>query len=289
MDGILLINKEKNCTSRDVVNKLVKKLNTKKIGHTGTLDPIATGVLVVCVGRATKLVDELTSLDKEYIAEVLLGTLTDTLDNTGNIIKEESVNLIDEQIISAVKSMIGQYEQEVPIYSAVKINGKKLYEYARENIKIELPKRLVNIFDIELIDDIKREDKKIRFKIRCHVSKGTYIRSLVYDISKKLNTIGIMTDLTRTKQGKFLLNNCINVEDASVQNMLSAREIITDILQVKVDDTLKKDILNGKIIHNEYNASRIMFISSDNKALAIYKEYEKDKNMLKPDIMLGGI
>lgn len=145
MNGILLINKEKDYTSRDVVNIVSKCLNTKKVGHTGTLDPIATGVLVICVGKATKLVDYLTSTYKEYEAEIILGISTDTYDITGNILKEENVKIEKKEIEKVLNNMIGTYLQEVPIYSAVKIDGKKLYEYARENKEIELPKREVDI------------------------------------------------------------------------------------------------------------------------------------------------
>ena len=289
MDGILLIDKKKGKTSRDVVNDVVKLLNTKKVGHTGTLDPIATGVLVICVGRATKLVNLLTAQDKEYIASVTLGTLTDTLDSDGNIIKEENVSLSDEEIINAISSMKGSYLQEVPSYSAVKINGKKLYEYARENIKVELPKRNVTIYEIELISDIERVFGKINFKFKCKVSKGTYIRSLINDIAKKLNTIGIMTDLVRTKQGKFNIKECIDVSTVNCSSLIPTINILDDILHIRVNDALKKDILNGKIIDDEYNVDRVLFISEDNKALAIYKKYEKDNKKLKPEIMLGGI
>ena len=138
MDGILLINKDKNITSRDVVNKVCKLLNTKKIGHTGTLDPIATGVLVLCIGKYTKLVDIITSYEKEYIATALLGVDYDTLDITGNIIKKEEVDININQIKEVLNTFIGKYIQEVPIYSAVKINGKRLYEYARSNEEIIL-------------------------------------------------------------------------------------------------------------------------------------------------------
>ena len=151
MDEIIIINKQKGLTSRDVVNKACKILNTKKIGHTGTLDPIATGVLVLCCGKATKLVELLTCDDKEYIATVKLGILTDTLDVDGNIIKKENVNLDKHDLIDTLNSFIGEYEQEVPIYSAVKIKGKKLYEYARENKDVILPKRLVKIKSIKLL------------------------------------------------------------------------------------------------------------------------------------------
>ena len=289
MDGILLIDKDKGCTSRDVVNQLVKKLDTKKIGHTGTLDPIATGVLVVCVGRATKLVDLLTAQDKEYIASVSLGVLTDTLDSDGNIIKEEDVSLTDDQIISAINSMKGSYDQTVPIYSAVKINGKKLYEYAREGIDVELPKRNITIYDISLVSNIERINNRINFKIKCRVSKGTYIRSLINDIAIKLNTIGIMTYLRRTKQGNFSIDDCLSVIDVSKESIIPVINILDNILHITVNDTLKKDILNGKIIDDIYNVDRVLFVDKDNKALAIYHKYEKENKKLKPEIMLGGI
>ena len=151
-DGILIIDKPKDYTSRDVVNIVSKKLNTKKVGHTGTLDPLATGVLVICVGKATKLVDYLTSTYKEYEAELILGIKTDTADITGNILKEEDSIKKKEEILETLNNMIGKYNQTVPIYSAVKINGKKLYEYAREGKEIELPKREVEIKTLELLD-----------------------------------------------------------------------------------------------------------------------------------------
>ena len=289
MDGILLVDKEKGCTSRDVVNKVVKLLDTKKVGHTGTLDPIATGVLVICVGKATKLVDYLTAQDKEYIASVTLGILTDTLDSDGNLIREEDVDLTDDEIINAVNSMKGSYVQEVPIYSAVKVNGKKLYEYARENINIELPKRKVNIYDISVISDIVRENNHISFKFKCNVSKGTYIRSLINDIATKLHTIGIMTDLRRIKQGKFLIDNCISISNINDNSLIPVALVLDDILKITVNDTLKKDILNGKIIYDNYKVDKVLFVDSEGKALAIYKKYEKDENKLKPEIMLGGI
>ena len=152
MDGIIVVNKPKGITSRDVVNKVCKKFNTKKVGHTGTLDPIAEGVLVICIGKATKLVEVLTSLEKEYIAEVKLGILTDTLDVDGLVLKEEKTEIKREELEKVLNSFVKEYNQEVPIYSAVKIGGKKLYEYAREGKEITLPSRKVNIKNIELLD-----------------------------------------------------------------------------------------------------------------------------------------
>lgn len=169
-NGILIVNKPKNYTSRDVVNKVGKILKTKKIGHTGTLDPIATGVLVLTIGKATKLTDVITANDKEYIAKAKFGIETDTLDNTGNILNDIKINFSKEEIETVLKSFIGSYNQQVPIYSAVKINGKKLYEYARNNETIELPKRKVEIKQIKLLD-FEQDNGKIYIKFSCLVSK----------------------------------------------------------------------------------------------------------------------
>ena len=165
MNGVFLVDKEAGVTSRDVVNEIIKKTETNKVGHTGTLDPLATGVLAVCVGRATKLVDYLTNADKTYIAEITLGIETDTLDLEGSVLKEEIPMITDENIFQAVMSMKGKYEQEVPIYSAIKVNGKKLYEYAREGIAVELPKREVEIYDISVVSPVVRENNKIVFSV----------------------------------------------------------------------------------------------------------------------------
>ena len=289
MDGILLIDKDKGVTSRDIVNQVIKKFDIKKVGHTGTLDPLATGVLVVCVGKATKLVNLITAKDKEYIASVRLGILTDTLDISGNILKVEKVDISDDLIIKAINNMQKTYMQDVPIYSAVKINGKKLYEYARENINVELPKKEVTIYDISLVSDINRNNNYIDFKIKCKVSKGTYIRSLINDLARSLNTIGIMTDLRRIKQGNISVDDCKNILDISPNDLIKPIDILSDFDVVKVDNTLKKDILNGKIILDKYHKEKVLFIDENNKVLAIYKKYEKENNMLKPDIMLGGI
>ena len=271
MNGVIVIDKEKGITSRDVVNRVVKEYNTKKVGHTGTLDPIATGVLVVCVGSATKLVSILTNHDKEYIATVSLGKLTDTMDSTGNIIKEEKVTITKEQIIDALNSFKGKYIQTVPIYSAVKVNGKKLYEYARNGEEVELPKREVEIYDIELL-----EYKNNIFTFKCSVSKGTYIRALINDIATKLNTIGIMTDLRRTRLGKFTLDDCnkglIRISD------------VLDIPVIEVDSSIEKKVLNGAKIDDIYNSDKVLFIK-DNTEIGIYI---KDNDLMKPYIMFKG-
>lgn len=283
MDGIVLINKEKNCTSRDVVNQVSKILKTKKIGHTGTLDPIATGVLVLCIGKATKLVELITSYDKEYEAEVILGIKTDTKDITGKILKEEKAIISKENIEKCLKQMIGTYNQTVPIYSAVKINGKKLYEYARNNEEIELPKRKVTIKELKLISDITYEKEKTKFKIKCHVSKGTYIRSLIEDIATNLNTIGTMENLKRTKQGNFQITSTNTIQDIENNKfkIYSIEEILEKFYKIEMTDDLYFKIKNGSIIKNNYNHDIVAFTKND-KVIAIYKEYSKDKTLLKP-------
>ena len=285
MDGVLIIDKPKGITSRDVVNNVIKIFNTRKVGHTGTLDPLATGVLVVCVGRATKLVNELTSTDKEYIASVTLGIKTDTLDSMGSILFDEGVIKTKEEIISVLNSFVGSYEQEVPVYSAVKINGKKLYEYAREGVNIELPKRKVEIKEIELLDEIEYKDNKTLFKFRCVVSKGTYIRSLINDIANKLDTIGIMTNLRRTRQGNFKIEDSVKLEDLTIKNLKS----IIDTLpykKVEITDDIRKKVLNGALVDNIYNEDVVLFIEN-NEAVALYK-MSNDKNKLKSYIMFRG-
>lgn len=284
MNGIIIINKAKDYTSRDIVNIACKKLNTKKVGHTGTLDPMATGVLVLCVGSATKLVDVITSYDKEYIVEVELGTLTDTLDITGNIIKDIACIIEKEEIEKCLKNFIGFYSQEVPIYSAVKINGKKLYEYARNNEEVTLPSREVEIKELELLDGPIYKNSKTIIKLRCLVSKGTYIRSLIRDIALKLNTVGTMTSLCRTKQGEFELKEAITLEDIKNNNykIYKIDDILNNLYTVIADTYLENKIKNGCILQNRYGEETILFKNKENKVIALYKVYEKDKTKIKP-------
>ena len=278
MNGILLINKPIDFTSRDVVNKLTRILKTKKVGHTGTLDPIATGVLVVCVGNTTKLCELLTSEYKEYIATIKLGIKTDTLDTTGNIIEEKEYNVNEEQIKEVLKSFLGRSIQTTPIYSAVKVNGKKLYEYAREGKEVELPKREINITDIELIS---YKDDEIKFKTT--VSKGTYIRALIDDICNKLNTVGTMSSLIRTKQGKFTLEETFTLDD--IENgkyeLISIEKALSEIETISIDEETYNKVKNGAIIPKEFN-NDYANLTYNNKIVAIYKTYDKDNKLAKP-------
>ncbi len=274
MDGILLINKDKDMTSRDVVNKLIPLFNTKKIGHTGTLDPLATGVLVCCIGKYTKLVDLITAYDKEYVAEITLGIMTDTGDITGNIIGRSNTTLTSNQIKTCLDSFVKTYDQTVPKYSAVKIKGKKLYEYARENKQVALPKRKVTIYQMELLDI---SDNKIKFK--CLVSKGTYIRSLIEDICKQLGVCGTMSNLKRTKQGNFALTNCYTLKDIEKNNyqLLEVGDIFP-FPKIEVDDEVAKKIQNGAKIANSYFIDDKVIFYYHNRLLAIY---QNDNDILK--------
>ena len=278
MNGILLINKPIDFTSRDVVNKLTKILKTKKIGHTGTLDPIATGVLVICVGNTTKLCELLTSEYKEYVATIKLGIKTDTLDTTGNIIEEKEYNVNEEQIKEVLNSFLGTSIQTTPIYSAVKVNGKKLYEYAREGKEVELPKREINITDIELISF---KDDEIKFKTT--VSKGTYIRALIEDICTKLNTVGSMSSLIRTKQGKFTLEETFTLEEveSNKYELISIEKALSDVETITIDDKTYNKVKDGAIIPREFNNDYANLLYN-NKIVAIYKTYEKDNTLAKP-------
>lgn len=278
MDGIIIINKPKGITSRDVVNETCKILKTKKVGHTGTLDPLATGVLALCIGKATKLVEVLTSSDKEYIATVKLGVLTDTLDTDGKVLKTEETLINKNELLNVLNSFVGMYNQEVPIYSAVKINGKKLYEYARNNEKVVPPKRVVRISNIELLSFSKEE-----YSFKVTVSKGTYIRSLIKDINDKLGIIGVMSDLVRTRQGRFTIKDSNTLEDIKDNNykILSITDVLKDEACVIIEDKLFNIIKNGGLIDNIYDKDMLTFIYN-NEVVAIYKTYDKDNTKMKP-------
>lgn len=284
MDGILLVKKEKGYTSRDIVNLVGKFLSTKKIGHTGTLDPMAEGLLVLCVGKGTKLVEVLTHETKEYEGEITLGISTDTYDKEGTILEECSAFKTKEEIEHALSSLVGTYLQEVPIYSAVKKDGKKLYQYAREGNEVELPKREVTIFHLDLTSEITYPEKKTIFSFCAKVSKGTYIRSLACDIAKKLNTIGMLSKLNRTKVGEYSIQDADTLEDIEKgkYHIISIPEALKNIKQVLPNPALENKIRNGALIENHYEEDVILFLDKNNEAIALYKVYEKDKTKMKP-------
>lgn len=279
MNGILIVNKEKNYTSRDVVNIISKKFGTKKVGHTGTLDPLATGVLVVTIGNSTKISELLTATYKEYIAEVTLGIKTDTLDITGNILEKKEIKLEKRKLEETIKTFEKTYLQEVPIYSAVKVNGKKLYEYARNNEEIKLPKKEVEIKKIELL-----EYENNKFKIKCLVSKGTYIRSLIKDICEELRVIGTMSELKRIKQGEFEIDKSYTLEQIKNNEfeLIEMKEVLKNYLQIEVNEYIENKIKNGCLLENIYVEDIIVFLNKNQDVIAIYRKYEKDNKKIKP-------
>lgn len=278
MSGIIVVDKPKDFTSRDVVNIISHELHEKKVGHTGTLDPLATGVLVICVGKYTKLVDMISSLDKEYIAEIKLGTLTDTLDITGNVLRTEEVHLTKMQILKAFSEFTGEYLMEVPKYSAIKVKGKKLYEYAREGIDVKLPVKKVHVYELELLSFYH---DKISF--RCKVEKGTYIRSLIRDMMKYLGVIGTMSNLIRIKQGNFKLEEACSLADIKNHQfkLLQAKDVL-DIPIYYLNDWEYEKVSHGNKMSFD-NSEDMLLLLYQNREVAIYK---KDEKLYKPEIML---
>lgn len=267
LTGILVVNKPAGLTSRDVVDHVSKILHTKKIGHTGTLDPIAEGVLILTIGKCTKLSSFLTSKTKEYIATFSLGYLTDTLDDTGKVINSSDKIVTEEEIRSCMMSFIGTYRQEVPAYSAVKVDGKRLYDYARSGIEVELPSREVTISSIDIISIEERE-----IKMRVTVSKGTYIRSLIRDIGNRLGTYATMSGLVRSKQGDTILDEAYTLEDIERGNykIVSPLEILKDIKLVEMNDELFHKVSNGVRLNLPYEDEFVAF-TQNRDLYALYK------------------
>ncbi len=278
IDGLLVINKPTNYTSRDIVNILNKQLNTKKIGHTGTLDPLATGVLVLCMGKYTKLVNQITSYQKEYITTIKLGITTDTGDITGHIIKQNDHILVNQELLlNTLNSFLGKSMQTVPKYSAVKVNGKRLYEYARQGIEVELPKRAIEIYEIELLENIAGQ-----ITLRLVVSKGTYIRSFINDLCASLKVCGTMMALIRTKQGNFTIENAYTLEDIlnNHYQLLTIKDIFSYNYYHLTEDEYHK-VKNGVPLMLEKEDTHL-FMEYNQKIIAIYK---RDQGIYKADFM----
>lgn len=302
MDGILVIYKEKGFTSHDVVAKLRGILKMKKIGHTGTLDPEAEGVLPVCVGKATKLCDLLTDKDKTYEAVMKLGVITDTQDLTGTILEERNVLLSEDEIKEASLSFCGDYEQIPPMYSALKVNGKKLYELAREGIVVERKARGVKIYEL-VIKDINLETKEVTMKVTC--SKGTYIRTLCHDIGEKLGCGACMKDLKRIRVERFLAEDSLTlseVENKTKDGTIEASFIPIDQLfshcpKIVIEKEMCRLVYNGNSFYkrniNKTVSDDCSHMEKEDGALLVrvYDNYDKfvglyqfdnKKNQYKP-------
>lgn len=270
----ILVNKKRDMTSFDVVSKISKLFGIKKVGHTGTLDPLAEGLMVILLGKATRLSLDITSKYKEYIAGVYLGYETDTYDITGKTtkVKEVPKNIDIEKTLSTYNKT---YMQEVPIYSAVKVNGKKLYEYARQNLEVSLPKKEVTIKDIKLLTE-----EKNMFTFKTTVSKGCYIRSLIRDISISLNTLGTMTSLKRTKIDNLKLKDAYTIDEIEKAKFkLLEIDTLFSYPKIKVNKELLSKIKNGSKLENIYNIEdKVIFIDNKSNVKAIYYN---DNNILK--------
>lgn len=291
MNGIVIINKPKGCTSHDIVYK-VKKMFNEKVGHTGTLDPMAEGVLPILIGKGTLVSKYLINHDKKYVVKLKLGIKTDTADSEGEIIEEKAVNqklLNQENIIKILKSFIGKQEQIPPIYSAIKVNGKKLYEYARKGQEVEIKARKIEIYDINLIK-YSLEENQIEFEVFC--GKGTYIRSLCEDIAFKFDTVGYMKELKRIQVGDFYIKDSLTIEDLEKnieninfinKNIISIEKLFCNKNSIQLDDNKLKHFFNGVQLTQKYDDG-------------IYKIYNKNlefvgigivKNqLLKRDIII---
>ena len=272
MNGILNIYKPTGITSFDVVRIVRKISNVKKVGHAGTLDPEASGVLPVCIGKATKAIDYIMGDFKIYETELKLGVITDTYDKEGKILKESEVNASEEEIIKAIKSFVGEIKQVPPMYSALKVNGKKLYELARAGIEIEREARPIVIYQIDIMSI---NIPYVEFRVKC--SKGTYIRSLCYDIGELLNCGGMMWNLQRTATGQFHLEDTINIEDLNAENismhLMPIEKIFQGNTKITVDDRFIKFLLNGVIVKDKALVSKF-------QENITYSVYNSDNNFI---------
>ncbi|MBO1510368.1 tRNA pseudouridine(55) synthase TruB [Metabacillus bambusae] len=302
MEGVLLLNKPVGMTSHDCVAKMRRLAKTKKVGHTGTLDPDVTGVLPLCLGRATKIVEYLTAASKTYEAEVTIGFSTTTEDSSGEEVARKKVNpkITQEEVEHVFNSMLGSIEQIPPMYSAVKVKGKKLYEYARAGIEVERPARMITIDELVLLGDVINENDLTKFRFRVTCSKGTYVRTLAVMIGEKLGYPAHMSHLIRTKSGEFDLANCLTFEEieAAIEcgsledSLLSIGEALKDLPNLIIHDTLAEKVKNGAVLElpSEFQdlevGSPIAVYGEDGRCLAIYSKHPTKQHLMKPTKVL---
>lgn len=276
MDGVLLVNKKEGMTSFDIVRKIKKALNTKSVGHCGTLDPLAKGLLVVTIGKALKISRFLESDEKEYIATIKLGEKTPTLDREGEIIeRKEIVPFTKDDINKVFVSLIGNIKQKPPIYSALSINGKRLYEYARENKEVEIKERDIEIKELELLE---YNNDFIKYRVVC--SKGTYVRVLCETIANKLNNIGYMYDLIRTRIGKLTLNNAYSLEEIENNSykLIDIESSLSNFVVLTLKDKDLYKACNGNVL-DFYIEGNILVVNESREVIALY-EGDKENNRL---------
>ena len=277
MDGFIIINKAKGMTSHDVCNILRGIMHTKKVGHSGTLDPLATGVLVVGVGKATKLLNYLENQQKTYIAECLLGIQTDSYDILGNVINEnKEVCVTNQDVDNALVELKETTTQIPPIYSAIKVNGKKLYDYAKNGEKVEILPRPIKIHSLKRVNELI--DNKV--KIEVMANKGFYVRSLVNDLGIKLNTFAAMSELVRTKAGNYDICISQTIEEIKENGpkIYSIEEVFSHLKRIDVNDYMKKLVLNGVILdERQFTYNEMFRIYHNDKLIAIYEPFDDKK------------
>ncbi|OLN22749.1 tRNA pseudouridine(55) synthase TruB [Domibacillus antri] len=291
MNGILPLWKEKGMTSHDCVFKVRKILNTKKVGHTGTLDPDVEGVLPLCIGKATRLAEYITDSGKTYEAQVTIGVSTETEDASGSVIETKKVDasLTKEELLTVLSQLTGQIEQTPPMYSAVKVNGRRLYEYARAGQVVERPSRMVTIHQIELISDMKQNEDTASFSIRVACGKGTYIRTLAVMIGEKLGYPAHMSKLVRTSSGGFGENDCVTLSELAESEpedvLKPAATAVSHLPKWDVNDTVAVTIKNGAVLpvpaewpDGEEEAA----VFWNGELLAIYQFHPEKDGKIKP-------
>ncbi len=278
-DGIIIVNKPAGKTSHQIVSQARKTLNIKKVGHGGTLDPMAEGVLVILVGRGTKLSELLLCQDKQYIAEMTFGIQTDTLDTSGSILRRSEVHLTPDLIENALAKFRGTIEQVPPMYSAVKQDGKKLYELARQGISVERKKRMVTIHELTLLETA---GSKAVISVTC--SKGTYIRTLIDDIGRHLGCYAAMSALTRTKSGRFCINDAVSPENITEDSIIPVNDIFEDIPIVTVVGNTEKRVRNGNPIKTDLKDFFLIKVFAKDELICLAESHD---GILQPKIMLS--
>lgn len=283
MDGFFLVDKPKNMTSQAVVSKIKKQFHLKKCGHSGTLDPDATGVLVVGCDSATKLMKWINVHDKSYIATIIFGYDSNTLDTSGTILIAETMDFSAVEIDNILKSYIGIQEQVPPMVSAIKIAGKKLYEYERMHIKIDPPARRVQIYDIKRLSELRRINNHIEVDLLLKVSKGFYVRSLARDLGKSLGGIAILKELRRIQSGDFTLLSAVPLADIKEEDLLKIEDIFP-FPRYEVNDYIAKLVQNGVILdERQWVTNQPFYVVHKNKIIALYEVIKK--NQYKPVII----
>lgn len=282
MDGFLWIDKPKGITSHDVVFKIKKKLHIDKIGHTGTLDPFASGLLILCLGKATKLAHLFSDSDKTYEGIIQFGQHFDTYDTTGTVLKLSEFSHSEEDVSQAMRSMIGTYQQLPPMYSAIKVSGQKLYDLAREGKEIEREKRAVEIYDFKVLEKLD----PLHYRFFASVSKGTYIRTMAVDLAERLGSVAALSELRRLSVGSFDASHAKTIEKVEKDDIITLEKFFEDTQKLTLNDYLIKLVRNGVYLDERQIVTEDPFVVCDqNQNIVAYYEI-KGPNLYKPVLIL---